>query len=168
MKRFWKRYDQSASIEKLEIGQLAPDFSLPDQHDRIVSRADFHSRWLVIYFYPKDFTPGCTLEAREFRDALSELTALNAAIIGISLDRPDTHASFARRHGLEFPLLTDRKGRVAAAYGALSSFFGLLKFARRQTFLVAPEGRIAVIFHPVHLPGHARQLIESVRQLQSK
>lgn len=147
-------------------GQPAPDFALYDQHQRLVRLEDFRGRWLVLYFYPKDFTPGCTLEARGFRDAATRLGALSAEIVGISEDSVESHARFAARHRLEFPLLADDKGRVAAAYGALFNLFGIVKFAKRHLFLIDPQGRIASAHTRVDPARAPAQIVEALERLQ--
>lgn len=129
----------------LKPGQLAPDFKLPDQHGNIHTLSDFHGKWLALYFYPKDDTPGCTKQACSFRDGLQEITDLDAAVIGVSVDDTSSHADFARKYQLEFPLLADTTAETAARYHSLIRL-GPIKFARRNTFLIDPEGKIARMY----------------------
>lgn len=150
---------------RLPAGSIAPDFSLLDQHGRLHGLADYRGRWLVLYFYPRDDTPGCTEEACRFRDDIGIFGDLNTAIIGISVDDTDSHAAFARKLSLPFPLLADRDGKTAAAYGVLLNL-GVVRFARRRTFIVAPDGRIAARFDQVAPTRHAREVADTLRHLQ--
>lgn len=145
-------------------GSPAPDFSLPDAQGRERHLSEWRGKWLVLYFYPKDDTPGCTTEARNFRDVVPSLAKLNAVVVGISLDDADSHREFAGRHDLPFPLLADAGGAVARRYGALSDF-GVLRFARRYTFLVNPEGRIAKVYQQVDAERHAAEVMADLRAL---
>jgi peroxiredoxin Q/BCP len=150
---------------RLPAGSMAPDFSLPDQNGRMHKLADYRGRWLVLYFYPRDDTPGCTEEACRFRDDIGIFGNLNAAIVGISVDDSASHAAFARKFSLPFPLLADRQGTTASAYGALLNL-GLMRFARRHTFIITPDGRIAERFDQVAPARHAREVADALRRLQ--
>ncbi len=150
---------------RVQAGEPAPGFSLPGQDGRMHALADYRGHWLVLYFYPRDDTPGCTREACAFRDGLAELGALGARVVGVSLDDPVSHRAFAERHGLPFPLLADGRGEVAARYGALWAL-GPLRFARRHSFLVDPQGRLRRIYRRVDPDRHFRQLVEDLRTLQ--
>jgi peroxiredoxin Q/BCP len=146
------------------VGSAAPDFSLPDQDGRVVHLADWRGHWLVLYFYPKDDTPGCTQEACSFRDDLAKLSALGAKVVGISLDDTSSHATFARKYHLPFPLLADPDAAVARRYGALSDWV-LFKFAKRNTFLIDPQGRIARVYTKVDTARHSAELIADLQRL---
>src|SRR4051812_5797133 len=111
-------------------GQRAPEFSLPDQNGRLRTSAEFLGKWLVLYFYPRDDTPGCTTQAGCYRDGMRELEAAGATVCGVSVDDSLSHAAFARKYDLPFALLADHKGATAARYGSLRDF-GFFKFARR-------------------------------------
>ena len=152
---------------RLPEGSLAPDFALTDQTGRIHHLSDYAGRWLVLYFYPKDDTPGCTEEACRFRDDIGVFGNLNAAIAGISVDDAQSHARFARKFNLPFPLLADADGKTASAYGALLNF-GVIRFARRHTFIVAPDGRIAARFDQVAPARHAQEVADTLRRLQGE
>lgn len=151
---------------RLPVGSAAPDFSLPDQNGRIHGLADYSGRWLVLYFYPRDDTPGCTEEACRFRDDIGIFGDLNAAVVGISVDDSASHAAFARKFSLPFPLLSDRDGKTASAYGALLNL-GVARFARRRTLIIAPDGRIAARFDRVEPARHAREVADTLRDLHS-
>ena len=149
-----------------EVGEAAPDFALPDQSARVRRLADTAGRWRVLFFYPRDDTPGCTREACALRDAHADLLALDAVLLGVSVDGVASHAAFARKFSLPYPLLADADGRVAAAYGSLFRL-GPLRFARRRSFLVAPDGRIAARWLKVNPACHADAIAAALRRLQS-
>ena len=153
-----------ASAEPLAAGHSAPDFRLPDGQDQPRALSEFAGRWLVLYFYPKDDTPGCTTEACAFRDELTIIHRLNAQVVGISVDDTASHRAFAEKHSLPFPLLSDTQGEVARRYGALTSFLGF-KLASRHTFLIDPQGVIRHIWREVRPAEHAREVIAKLRDL---
>jgi peroxiredoxin Q/BCP len=148
-------------------GEPAPDFSLPDQEGRTRSLAEFRGKWLALYFYPRDDTPGCTRQACAFRDDWSRLAALGAQVVGVSVDDVESHLDFAKEHRLPFPLLADKGGVVAARYGSLRDL-GLIKFARRNTFLIDPQGRIAQVYLSVNASGNSREVVEDLERLRRR
>ncbi|GAB4123757.1 MAG: thioredoxin-dependent thiol peroxidase [Sideroxydans sp.] len=150
-----------------KVGEAAPDFNLPDQHGISHQLKDFVGKWLVLYFYPKDDTPGCTQEACTFRDDLSKLSRLGAQVVGISVDDGASHAEFAKKYHLPFPLLADTRGEVAARYGALMDW-GVFKIARRYTFLIDPQGRVAKVYLKVETSRHSTEIIEDLQRLSVK
>ena len=150
---------------RLVAGEAAPEFELNDQNGKTHDLQSYRGCWLVLYFYPRDATPGCTREACNFRDSLLLIRALNADVAGVSVDRSEVHARFALQHHLPFPLLADTTGKTAAAYGALFRL-GPLRFARRHTFIVTPEGRIARIFRQVNPRIHAAEVVAALQALQ--
>jgi len=156
---------QGVQADELAVGSLAPKFTLIDQESKTHSLADYRGRWVILYFYPKDDTPGCTTEACNFRDDLPALRALNVQILGISLDDTKSHAQFAEKYKLPFPLLADTEGNVAHTYGSLWSI-GPLRIAKRYTFVIDPEGRIAKIYRDVKPASHSRELQRDVKELQ--
>ena len=147
-----------------KVGQAAPDFSLPDQNGQVHSLKEYAGKWLVLYFYPKDDTPGCTQEACAFRDDLHQLTALGAQVVGISVDDSSSHAEFAKKYHLPFPLLADSKTSVAASYGVLLNL-GIMKMAKRYTFLIDPQGRISKVYDKVETSRHSNEIIEDLKLL---
>jgi len=155
----------AAEEVEMNVGSPAPDFSLLNQQGRTCSLSAFHGQWVVLYFYPKDDTPGCTTEACSFRDDYLAARKLGAEILGVSVDSPESHGKFSDKYGLPFPLLADTDGKVARQYGALWSL-GPIRFARRQTFLIDPQGRIARIYRKVGPGGHSREVIEALKVLQ--
>ncbi len=146
-------------------GTPAPGFSLPDQSGKTRSLEDWRGKWLILYFYPKDDTPGCTAEARAFRDQAATLAALGAQAVGVSLDSAASHQAFADKHQLNFPLLADAEGVAARRYGALNNF-GVVKFAKRVSFIIDPDGRIARAYPDVDAAAHAAQVVADLKALQ--
>jgi thioredoxin-dependent peroxiredoxin len=156
---------QPVQADELVPGSLAPKFTLSDQESKTQSLSSYRGRWVVLYFYPKDDTPGCTTEACNFRDDQLALRALNVQILGISVDDSKSHAQFAQKFHLPFPLLADTEGQVARDYGALWSI-GPLRIAKRYTFVIDPEGRIAKIYRNVKPSTHSRELQQDLKELQ--
>ncbi|HSB49440.1 MAG TPA: peroxiredoxin [Burkholderiales bacterium] len=148
-------------------GEPAPDFSLPDQDGRTRSLAEFRGKWLTLYFYPRDDTPGCTRQACAFRDDWSKLAALGAQVVGVSVDDIESHLDFAKEYKLPFPLLADKGGAVAARYGSLRDL-GLIKFARRNTFLIDPQGRVARVYLGADAAGNSREVVEDLERLRRR
>lgn len=145
----------------------APDFSLSSPDGSLVKRSDFDSKWLVLYFYPKDDTPGCTTEACSLRDARDDLAALGAEIIGISKDEPSSHEKFKAKHSLNFTLLSDPDGATIEAYGAWGpKMFGKLGI-QRKTFIINPKGQIVKTYGRVTPLGHGERVIADLRALQA-
>jgi peroxiredoxin Q/BCP len=145
-------------------GALAPDFSLPDQNGTLRSSADFKGKWLVLYFYPRDDTPGCTEQAAKYRDAMRHLEAAGAAVCGVSVDDSASHAEFARKYNLPFALLADRLGETAARYGSLRDF-GFIKFAKRNTFLIDPAGKVAKVYLGVNPARNTGEVARDLNEL---
>ncbi len=148
-------------------GTNAPAFSLPDQAAHIRHLDDFRGKWVVLYFYPKDDTPGCTAEACSFRDDIQQLGVLGAQVVGVSVDDTSSHASFAQKYHLPFPLLSDKDASVAKAYGAFSDW-GIMKFAKRYTFLIDPNGKIAKSYRDVDTSRHSTEVIVDLKRLMAK
>ena len=134
-------------------GQKAPDFTLPSQDGSPIALDQYRGKWVVLYFYPKDMTPGCTIEAHKFQDALAQFEAKNAVILGVSVDSPDSHKQFCAKDGLTFHLLSDADHRVVSAYGSLGGFNGMV-IANRNTFLIDPHGNISKVWVKVN-PNNA-------------
>lgn len=158
-------YPLMARAEALAPGMPAPEFELLDQYGERQSLAAHRGKWIVLYFYPKNDTPGCTKEACSFRDDIFALRALGVQVLGVSLDSPESHARFAEKHGLPFPLLADEDASVARAYDALFSL-GFVKWAKRHTFIIDPQGKLAKIYRDVEPATHSDQVIADVKALQ--
>ena len=146
-------------------GTPAAAFSLTDQAGKTRTLAEFRGKWVVLYFYPKDDTPGCTEEACKFRDDLFTLSQLGAQVIGVSLDDSASHARFAKKYSLPFPLLADPSGAVAASYGALPQGS---RYARRYTFLIDPAGKVARVYTKVETSRHSAEVIEDLKRLSNR
>ena len=152
----------------IEVGRKAPAFSLHDQEGRPHRLKDYAGRPLVLYFYPKDDTPGCTREACAFRDSLPTLAKTKAAVLGVSVLDVASKAKFAKKHGLTFPLLADPDHQVADQYGAWKkkSMYGKTYMGvARMTYLIAPDGKVARRWDDVKVDGHAKDVLEAVRAL---
>jgi peroxiredoxin Q/BCP len=156
-----------ASAATPSVGEPAPAFKLQDQDGKWHSLADYKGKWVAIYFYPKDDTPGCTTQACSFRDNIFAFNKEGAVILGISVDDVESHKKFAEKHGLPFALLADADKAVAKQYGVLKNF-GVAEFARRDTFIVDPEGRIAKHYESVKPDGHSQVVLEDIKALKSK
>jgi len=143
----------------------APDFTLADQEGKTHSLSDYKGQWLVLYFYPKDDTPGCTTEACSFRDARDELAALGAQIVGISKDEASSHERFKAKYSLNFTLLSDADGSVIESYGAWGpKMFGKLGI-QRKTFIIDPDGQVVKVYGRVTPQGHGDKVIDDLKSL---
>jgi peroxiredoxin Q/BCP len=146
---------------------VAPEFSLPDPDGHMHQLADYKGKWVVLYFYPKDDTPGCTVEACSLRDARDDLAELGAEIIGVSKDDASSHEKFKAKHSLNFTLLSDKEGSVIEAYGAWGpKMFGSVGILRK-TFLIDPEGNVQKVYGRVTPEGHGDQVIIELKKLQA-
>jgi peroxiredoxin Q/BCP len=150
-----------------EAGSVAPDFSLPSQDGTAISLKDYAGKWVVLYFYPKDFTSGCTVEAHNFQRDQADFARRNAAILGVSVDTTDSHRKFCAREGLNFKLLADTSHQVSKQYGSLMNF-GVAQISARNTFLIDPQGRIARAFASVNPARHSAEVLSAIDALQSQ
>ena len=148
-------------------GQTAPDFSLPTSDGSTVSLKDFKGKWVVLYFYPKDFTSGCTLEAKNFQRDLSRYESQGVTILGVSVDSAQSHKDFCAKEGLNFKLLADTDGKTVAAYGSGMEYKGA-KMAARNTFLIDPQGKIAKVYTAVKPAEHSEQVLKDLAELKKK
>ena len=158
---------QAMAADQPIVGELAPEFELPDQDGQLHSLEDYRERWVVLYFYPKDETPGCTTEACEFRDNIFAYRELNAQILGVSLDDIESHKAFSENHGLPFPLLADVDGIVADAYGVKTKMFGMT-VAKRQTFIIGPDGTLAKHYEEVKPATHSADVLADLELLAAR
>lgn len=149
------------------VGDTAPTFHLQDQNGHWHTPADFHGHWLVLYFYPKDFTPGCTTEVCTFRDDIAKLRKAGAEVVGVSLDDVRSHAEFAAKYHVPFPLLADTDRSVAISYGVLTEHMGM-HYAKRTTFLIDPQGRIAKVYVDVDPEKNSAQVMSDLATLKAK
>ena len=158
------RVTASAKGNLPKAGDAAPPFSLSDQNGKSRALDEFRGKWLVLYFYPRDDTPGCTEQAARFRDAMREFEALGAAVCGVSVDDSESHAAFARKYNLPFALLADRKGEVAARFGSLLNL-GVVKFAKRNTFLIDPHGKVVKVYLGVNPARNTQEVTADLKKL---
>jgi len=150
------------NLSALSVGDVAPDFSLPDQDNKIHSLNEFKGRYIVLYFYPKDDTPGCTKEACLLRDDFSEFEKQNIVVLGINYDSPSSHKNFKEKYHLPFILLSDSKKAVAKKYGAKNWWF--IPVPYRMTFIINPEGKICSILHNIDISTHAATVLKIIKQ----
>lgn len=146
-----------------KVGQMAPDFTLPSQDGSKVSLHDFRGKWVVLYFYPKDGTSGCTLEAHNFQRDLAKYQQDNAEIVGVSVDTTDSHKDFCAKQGLHFKLLADTEKKVSAEYDSLMM---IIHYSSRNTFLIAPDGKIAKIWTGVSPAKHSEEVLAALSTLK--
>jgi peroxiredoxin Q/BCP len=146
-------------------GTAAPAFSLLSNEGKATTLKDFQGKWVVLYFYPKDFTSGCTLEAQNFQRDLAKYTEKNAVIVGVSIDTPDSHKDFCAREGLAFKLLSDPDAKVSGVYGSVMDYKGT-KLSARNTFLIDPKGKIAKVFEKVKPMPHSEEVLAALAELQ--
>ena len=147
------------------VGDTAPDFTLNSQEGTPVSLHDFRGKWVVLYFYPKDFTRGCTIEAHNFQRDISQYEQKNAVVLGVSVQSPDSHKEFCAKEGLSFKLLADTNHKVSALYGSMTNLV-VTKLAARHTFLINPEGVIVKEFLDVNPSKHSQEVLAAITQLQ--
>ena len=144
----------------------APDFTLPDETNSQVNLKDFAGKWLVLYFYPKDDTPGCTIQACSLRDARDDLNDLGAVVVGVSKDATDSHDAFKARHSLNFTLLSDESGKTIEAYGAWGKKMFGLESIQRKTFIIDPTGIVRKVYGRATPVGHGDAVIKDLELLQ--
>lgn len=167
MKRIWQIFTFATVIlsgtaalgaEIPQAGQPAPEFSLPSQEGARVSLKDFRGKWVVLYFYPKDMTPGCTIEAHNFQRDLAKYDQANAAILGVSVDSVDSHKEFCTKESLAFKLLADSDKKVVDQYGSLNQ----RGMAARNTFLIDPTGKVVKVWTGVNPSKHSEEVLEAL------
>lgn len=148
-----------------EVGTLAPNFTLPSQDGSNLSLEQFRGKWVVLYFYPKDGTPGCTIEAHNFQRDQEQYVKRNAVVLGVSVDSTNSHKEFCSQQGLTFKLLADTEHKVSATYGSLMNF-GVTQIASRHTFLIDPEGKIVREYMSVDPNKHSQEVLAALDELQ--
>ncbi len=157
----------SARVAAPAAGSAAPDFTLPSQESASVSLKDYRGSWVVLYFYPKDQTPGCTREAHNFQVDQAKYAERHAVVLGVSVDSVDSHKKFCAKEGLNFKLLADSDGKVSRAYGSLTDL-GVAKFAARHTFLIDPSGKVAKVYTSVDPVRHGEEVLAALEQMQKQ
>ena len=155
----------SSLTEVPAAGTPAPTFKLVTNEGKEASLSDFKGKWVVLYFYPKDFTGGCTLEAHNFQRDLDKYKKLNAVILGVSVDTAESHKSFCAKEGLAFKLLSDSDAKVSEQYGSVMEYNGN-KLSARNTFIIDPKGKIIKVFMKVGPAGHSDEVLAALAELQ--
>ena len=150
-----------------QVGQTAPTFTLPNQEGKSVSLDTYKGKWVVLYFYPKDMTSGCTKEAHNFQNDLDKYKAVNAVILGVRVDSVDSHKQFCTKDSLTFNLLSDEQKKVVKDYGSLGSF-GPMVIANRNTFLIDPSGKIVKVWTKVDPSGHSEEVLAALDGFEKK
>lgn len=154
-----------AISEMPAVGAAAPGFNLTTNEGKQVNLNDFKGKWVVLYFYPKDFTSGCTLEAHNFQRDLAKYEAAHAVILGVSVDTAESHKEFCAKEGLNFKLLSDSDAKVSEQYGSVMEYNGA-KYSARNTFIIDPQGKIAKVFEKVKPGGHSEEVLAALASLQ--
>jgi thioredoxin-dependent peroxiredoxin len=149
------------------VGTAAPDFTLNSQEGKPISLHDFKGKWVVLYFYPKDFTSGCTVEAHNFQRDQAQYEAKNAAIVGVSVQDEDSHQKFCTKEGLTFKLLADTKQEVSTTYDSIMNI-GVAKLSARHTFLIDPHGKVQKVWLDVKPDKHSEEVLAALTELQGK
>jgi thioredoxin-dependent peroxiredoxin len=150
-----------------QAGQVAPNFTLPSQDGSKISLDSFRGKWVVLYFYPKDMTTGCTIEAHNFQQDISKYQQLDAVVVGVSVDSTDSHKEFCAKEGLSFKLLSDQDKTVVAQYGSMGDHNGV-KMAKRNTFLIDPQGKIVQVWTAVNPQQHSEQVLAALSGFEKK
>jgi peroxiredoxin Q/BCP len=153
--------------EMPEVGKAAPEFKLKNDEGKEVNLKDYRGKWVVLYFYPKDLTPGCTVQARNFQRDLAAYEKINAVILGVSVDPVDSHKKFCETEGLTFKLLADTDASVSTSYGSVRDNAGN-KISARNTFIIDPEGKVARVFPSVKVAKHSEEVLAALAELQKK
>lgn len=154
-----------AATDQPTVGAVAPDVTLTSNEGKMVNLKDYRGKWVVLYFYPKDFTSGCTLEAHNFQRDLSKYEQMNAVILGVSVDTAESHKDFCAKEGLNFKLLSDPEAKVSTEYGSVMEYQGM-KLSARNTFIIDPKGKIARVFVKVKPDGHSAEVLQALAELQ--
>lgn len=155
-----------AAGDPLPAGAAAPSFTLPSQEDKPVSLSDYSGKWVVLYFYPKDQTSGCTLEAHNFQRDLAKYEASNAVVLGVSLDTVESHKAFCTKDSLSFKLLADPDHKAVDAYGVPVRAFGAMHFAERTTFLISPDGIIVKAWTVKDIASHSSEVLAEIQSMK--
>lgn len=158
----------AAAADLAPIGSVAPNFTLSSQEDKPVSLSDYKGKWVVLYFYPKDMTSGCTIEAHNFQRDLPKYEALNAVVLGVSLDTVESHKTFCTKDSLTFKLLADPDHKVIEAYGVPIKSYGPMHYADRDTFLISPGGKIVKQWEVKDIQAHSGEVLAAIQEFKAK
>jgi thioredoxin-dependent peroxiredoxin len=154
-----------AATDQPAVGAPAPEFSLMNNEGKQTSLKDYRGKWVVLYFYPKDFTSGCTIEAHNFERDVAKYEKLNAVILGVSVDTAESHKEFCAKEGLSFKLLSDPEAKVSTAYGSLMEYQGA-KLSARNTFIIDPQGKVVKVFTGVKPAAHSEEVLSALAAMQ--
>jgi peroxiredoxin Q/BCP len=157
----------AAGADAVQAGSMAPNFTLPSQEDKPVSLTDYKGKWVVLYFYPKDQTTGCTIEAHNFQRDMAKYDKMNAVVLGVSLDTVEGHKAWCAKDTFSFKLLADPDHKVVDEYGVPVKAFGANKFANRETFLISPAGKVVKVWPEVKVNNHSDEVLAEIAE-QSK
>nr|WP_277602802.1 peroxiredoxin [Acinetobacter sp. NIPH 1852] len=160
-------FSKQNTPQKEWVGQSAPDFKLQDQSGKWHTLSQYKGKWVVLYFYPKDNTAGCTEEANQFKSLYPQFLKSNAVVLGVSLDDVASHQKFSEKLGLPFPILADEKGTLASKFGIVRNL-GITKIAKRESFLIDPQGAILYHYTSVNTQTHADQVLKDLNTAQKK
>ncbi len=160
-------FSKPASEQRQWVGQGAPAFKLQDQNSKWHELSQYKGKWIVLYFYPKDNSPGCTQEANQFKELYPQFIKNNAVVLGVSLDDVQSHQKFSEKLGLNFPILADHDHKLAAQLGIVRNL-GIAKIAKRETFLIDPQGTISYHYSSVNTQAHARQVLADIQKFSKK
>ena len=152
----------AAAADTMQVGATAPNFTLPSQEDKPISLSDFKGKWVVLYFYPKDQTQGCTIEAHNFQRDLDKYNALNAVVLGVSLDTVASHKEWCAKDTFNFKMLADPDHKVVDLYGVPLMTHGDMKYAARDTFLISPDGKIVKVWEKVDPSVHSADVLAEI------
>ncbi len=155
----------AAATTQPAVGTAAPDFNLTTNAGKAASLKDYRGKWVVLYFYPKDFTSGCTIEAHNFQRDLAKYEQAGAVILGVSVDSADSHKGFCAKEGLNFTLLSDPDAKVTADYGSVMEYKGA-RMSARNTFIIDPDGKIAKVYTQVNPEGHSEEVLAALADLK--
>jgi thioredoxin-dependent peroxiredoxin len=150
------------------VGSAAPEFKLQDQNGKWHELKDYRGKWVALYFYPKDATPGCTAQACEFRDNIFAFRDANAQVLGISVDDVESHKKFSEKHGLPFPILADSNKEITKKYGVLKTYLGTMELAKRDTFLIDPQGKVVKHYADVDPKADSKNVLADIKALSQK
>ena len=160
-------FSKQNTAQKEWVGQSSPDFKLQDQNGKWHTINQYKGKWIVLYFYPKDDTAGCTQEANQFKSLYPQFLKSNAVVLGVSLDDVSSHQKFSQKLGLPFPILADEKGELAGKFGIVRNF-GITKIAKRESFLINPQSVIMYHYSSVNTQTHADQVLKDLKMAQNK
>ena len=164
----WLGAVSAAATQGPPVGQPAPEFKLQDQNGQWHELKEYRGKWVALYFYPKDQTPGCTTQACTFRDNVFAFRDANAVILGVSVDDVESHKKFAEKHGLPFTILADSDKKVAKEYGVLTRMLGVFELAKRETFLIDPEGKLVRHYEDVDPKEGSKLVLKDIKDLSAK